>query len=162
MSSNWILDDRWAANYCNRIAWVYHLVFRETPQSGSENPSYGCWTKPFTSLGLTDIRLVEVKRRRCRGKLDDTLEQPIRANAAHLPLINDTCLRRVIISHVKLQRPYIRLNCILKIYSSQVPTVRGNGITSRILEIPVKYITQRSKPSPYPAWRAEPYLRRSM
>ena len=46
-------------------------------------------------------------------------------------------------------------------YSSQLLTVLGNGITSRMLDIPVRYITQRSKPSPKPAWRVEPYLRRS-
>ena len=47
-------------------------------------------------------------------------------------------------------------------YNSQLPTVRGNGITSRMFDTPVRYITQRSKPSPKPAWRAEPYFRRSM
>ena len=41
-------------------------------------------------------------------------------------------------------------------YKSQLFTVRGNGITSLMLPIPVIYITQRSKPSPKPAWRAEP------
>ena len=41
-------------------------------------------------------------------------------------------------------------------YRSQLFTVRGNGITSLMLPIPVIYITQRSKPSPKPAWRAEP------
>ena len=46
-------------------------------------------------------------------------------------------------------------------YSSQLPTVRGNGSTSRMLEMPVRYMTQRSKPRPKPAWRVEPYLRRS-
>ena len=35
-------------------------------------------------------------------------------------------------------------------YSSQLPTVLGNGITSRMLPIPVRYITQRSKPRPNP------------
>ena len=47
------------------------------------------------------------------------------------------------------------------VYSSQLPTVRGNGSTSRMLEMPVRYMTQRSKPKPKPAWRVEPYLRRS-
>ena len=47
-------------------------------------------------------------------------------------------------------------------YNTQLPTVRGNGITSLMLDTPVKYITQRSKPRPKPAWRAEPYFRRSM
>ena len=46
-------------------------------------------------------------------------------------------------------------------YSSQLPTVRGNGSTSRMLEMPVRYMTQRSNPRPKPAWRVEPYLRRS-
>ena len=46
-------------------------------------------------------------------------------------------------------------------YSSQLPTVRGNGSTSRMLEMPVRYMTQRSKPRPNPAWRVEPYLRRA-
>ena len=36
-------------------------------------------------------------------------------------------------------------------YNSQLPTVRGNGITSRMFDTPVRYITQRSKPSPKPA-----------
>ena len=36
-------------------------------------------------------------------------------------------------------------------YSSQLPTVRGKGSTSRMLLIPVRYITQRSKPRPKPA-----------
>jgi len=36
-------------------------------------------------------------------------------------------------------------------YSSQVPTVLGNGSTSRMLPMPVRYITQRSKPRPKPA-----------
>ncbi len=36
-----------------------------------------------------------------------------------------------------------------------------NGSTSRMLEMPVRYMTQRSKPRPKPAWRVEPYLRRS-
>ena len=47
------------------------------------------------------------------------------------------------------------------IYKSQLLTVRGKGMTSRMLPMPVKYITQRSKPRPKPAWRAEPYFRRS-
>ena len=46
-------------------------------------------------------------------------------------------------------------------YSSQLLTVLGKGITSRILDIPVRYITQRSNPNPNPEWRVEPYLRRS-
>ena len=33
---------------------------------------------------------------------------------------------------------------------SQLPTVLGKGITSRIFEIPVRYITIRSNPRPYP------------
>ena len=36
-------------------------------------------------------------------------------------------------------------------YRSQLFTVLGNGITSRILPIPVIYITARSNPSPKPA-----------
>ena len=46
-------------------------------------------------------------------------------------------------------------------YNSQLLTVLGNGMTSRIFAIPVRYITQRSNPSPNPACLAEPYLRRS-
>ena len=46
-------------------------------------------------------------------------------------------------------------------YRSQLPTVRGKGSTSRMFEMPVRYMTQRSKPRPKPAWRVEPYLRRS-
>lgn len=37
------------------------------------------------------------------------------------------------------------------IYKSQFPTVRGNGRTSRMFAIPVRYMTQRSKPRPKPA-----------
>ena len=47
-------------------------------------------------------------------------------------------------------------------YRSQLPTVLGKGMASRMLPMPVRYMTQRSKPRPKPAWRAEPYLRRSM
>ena len=46
-------------------------------------------------------------------------------------------------------------------YNSQLFTVLGNGTTSRILPIPVKYITQRSKPRPKPACLAEPYFLKS-
>ena len=45
-------------------------------------------------------------------------------------------------------------------YKSQFLTVLGNGITSRMLPMPVRYITQRSNPRPNPEWRVEPYLRR--
>ena len=41
-------------------------------------------------------------------------------------------------------------------YRSQLPTVRGKGSTSRMFEMPVRYMTQRSKPRPKPAWRQEP------
>ena len=46
-------------------------------------------------------------------------------------------------------------------YKSQLLTVRGNGITSLIFCIPVRYITHLSNPSPNPACLVEPYLRRS-
>jgi hypothetical protein len=46
-------------------------------------------------------------------------------------------------------------------YSSQLLTVLGNGITSRILPMPVRYITHLSKPSPKPACLAEPYFLKS-
>ena len=36
-------------------------------------------------------------------------------------------------------------------YNSQLFTVLGNGITSRIFDIPVKYITRLSNPNPKPA-----------
>ena len=36
-------------------------------------------------------------------------------------------------------------------YTSQLFTVLGNGITSRMFDIPVKYITHLSNPSPNPA-----------
>ena len=36
-------------------------------------------------------------------------------------------------------------------YSSQLPTVLGKGSTSRMLPMPVRYMTQRSKPRPKPA-----------
>ena len=54
--------------------------------------------------------------------------------------------------------PYIRLP---ESHSSQLLTVRGKGSTSRMLPMPVRYMTQRSKPRPKPACRVEPYLRRS-
>ena len=41
--------------------------------------------------------------------------------------------------------------CFIFHYSSQLPTVLGKGRTSRMLPIPVRYITQRSKPRPKPA-----------
>lgn len=41
-------------------------------------------------------------------------------------------------------------------YSSQFFTVLGNGTTSLIFPIPVRYITHLSNPRPNPAWRAEP------
>jgi len=37
------------------------------------------------------------------------------------------------------------------LYNSQLFTVLGKGITSRMLDIPVRYMTQRSKPRPKPA-----------
>ena len=46
-------------------------------------------------------------------------------------------------------------------YNSQLFTVLGNGIASLILEIPVRYMTHLSNPSPNPEWCVEPYLRRS-
>ena len=46
-------------------------------------------------------------------------------------------------------------------YSSQLLTVLGKGSTSRMFEMPVRYMTQRSKPRPKPAWRAVPYFLRS-
>ena len=46
-------------------------------------------------------------------------------------------------------------------YNSQFFTVLGKGMTSRMLPIPVRYITQRSNPRPKPAWLAEPYFLRS-
>ena len=36
-------------------------------------------------------------------------------------------------------------------YRSQLRTVRGKGIASRMLPMPVRYMTQRSKPRPKPA-----------
>ena len=39
---------------------------------------------------------------------------------------------------------------------SALPTVRGWGRTSRMLETPVRYITSRSKPRPKPACLQEP------
>ena len=49
----------------------------------------------------------------------------------------------------------------VKNYSSQLFTVLGNGITSRILDMPVRYITHLSNPSPNPACLVEPYFLRS-
>ena len=37
------------------------------------------------------------------------------------------------------------------LYSSQLPTVLGKGMASRMLPMPVRYMTQRSKPRPKPA-----------
>lgn len=45
----------------------------------------------------------------------------------------------------------IKILYYVKNYSSQLLTVRGNGITSLILPIPVRYITHLSKPRPKPA-----------
>ena len=36
-------------------------------------------------------------------------------------------------------------------YRSQLLTVLGKGITSRMLPMPVRYMTHRSKPKPKPA-----------
>ena len=36
-------------------------------------------------------------------------------------------------------------------YRSQLPTVLGKGMASRMLPMPVRYMTQRSKPRPKPA-----------
>ena len=57
----------------------------------------------------------------------------------------------------EISRHKLRINS----YSSQLFTVLGNGMTSRMLPIPVRYITHLSNPSPNPACLAEPYLRRS-
>ena len=43
---------------------------------------------------------------------------------------------------------------------SKFPTVRGYGNTSRMLEMPGRYMIMRSKPSPKPACTVPPYLRR--
>ena len=48
-----------------------------------------------------------------------------------------------------------------KIQNSAFPTVLGWGSTSRMLAIPVRYITIRSKPRPKPACLQEPNRRRS-
>ena len=50
---------------------------------------------------------------------------------------------------------------VLTSYNSQLFTVLGNGNTSLMLDIPVRYMTQRSKPSPNPACLVEPYFLRS-
>ena len=47
------------------------------------------------------------------------------------------------------------------VYSSQLLTVLGNGTTSLMFDIPVRYITHLSKPRPNPACLVLPYLRRS-
>ena len=51
--------------------------------------------------------------------------------------------------------------CFLLYQRSQFFTVRGNGITSRIFPIPVRYMIMRSKPSPKPACLVVPYFLRS-
>ena len=48
-----------------------------------------------------------------------------------------------------------------KIQNSAFPTVLGWGSTSRMLAMPVRYITIRSKPRPKPACLQEPNRRRS-
>lgn len=60
------------------------------------------------------------------------------------------------------RNPPAHPSCMVLSYNSQFPTVLGNGTTSRMFDIPVRYITQRSNPSPNPACLAEPYLRKSM
>ena len=45
--------------------------------------------------------------------------------------------------------------------NSAEPVVRGNGSTSRMLAMPVRYITSRSKPMPKPACLLPPKRRRS-
>ena len=60
----------------------------------------------------------------------------------------------------KHDMPHVFRHC-KKNYNSQLFTVLGNGITSRIFPIPVRYITQRSNPRPNPACLAEPYFLRS-
>ena len=54
------------------------------------------------------------------------------------------------------------LNSYIITYKSQLFTVLGNGMTSRMLPIPVRYITQRSNPRPNPACHVLPYFGRSM
>ena len=48
-----------------------------------------------------------------------------------------------------------------KFQNSALPTVRGWGSTSRMLAMPVRYMTIRSKPRPKPACLQEPNRRRS-
>ena len=62
---------------------------------------------------------------------------------------------------VSFSKIYLMLHLSLPSYSSQLLTVLGNGMTSRMLDMPVRYITQRSNPSPNPACLAEPYFLRS-
>ncbi len=45
--------------------------------------------------------------------------------------------------------------------NSAEPVVRGNGSTSRMFAMPVRYITMRSKPRPKPACLLLPKRRRS-
>ena len=60
------------------------------------------------------------------------------------------------------RHPYFLISILLfSNYSSQLFTVLGNGMTSRILPIPVRYMTHLSNPSPNPAWWVEPYFLRS-
>ena len=47
------------------------------------------------------------------------------------------------------------------IYISRFAAVRGNGPTSRMLVMPVTYMTMRSRPSPKPACSTPPYRRKS-
>ena len=63
---------------------------------------------------------------------------------------------------IAVRHPYfLNFYITFRNYSSQLFTVLGNGMTSRILPIPVRYMTHLSNPSPNPAWWVEPYFLRS-
>src|SRR5699024_4110393 len=57
--------------------------------------------------------------------------------------------------------PVCNITFLFHFYSSQLFTVLGNGITSRMFDIPVRYITHLSNPRPNPACLVEPYFLRS-
>lgn len=77
---------------------------------------------------------------------------PAFANFTVLPTIHGKRKAAIRARYCKISSIYSRN------YNSQLPTVLGNGTTSRMFETPVKYMTHLSKPRPKPACLAEPYF----
>ena len=94
-------------------------------------PASGAWPQQISPVWMNFMRLPSFFTRIC-GKCGN------RGGAA-MPL-----------GYVDSSSP-ARVHCSRNAaYSSQFPTVLGNGMTSRMLPIPVRYMTQRSKPRPKP------------